>query len=60
MMKRQLISTLGALMLTTGALNGATAKASQLQHKPAHYTYNQGGYQTTLRHFLNMQQSLQK
>ncbi|AXI00860.1 hypothetical protein DV702_14785 [Sporosarcina sp. PTS2304] len=46
-MKKQLISTLGALMLTTGALHGVTAEASQLNtnHQPAAYTYYQGGYQ---------------
>ena len=45
-MKKQIITTLGALMLTAGALHGAPAEASQLNsHQPAADTYNHGGYQ---------------
>lgn len=48
-MKKQIITTLGALMLTTGALHGAPAEASQLNaHQPAAYTYNHGGYQAAV------------
>ena len=47
-MKKQIISTLGAIMLTTGALHGVTAEASQFNNSQQHqssYNYNYGGYQ---------------
>lgn len=46
-MKKQIISTLGAIMLTTGALHGVTAEASQFNHsqQQSSYSYNHGGYQ---------------
>ncbi|WP_153733082.1 hypothetical protein [Sporosarcina obsidiansis] len=48
-MKKQIISTLGALMLTTGALHGVNVEASQpsTSHQSAAISHYQGGYQHT-------------